>query len=110
MFYSAPEMTLRREFEEQADLQHAIELQRRRFVNLQLPDFKNDCIHHHQRSLSVGGSVSLPAYSHSSQNVHLSDSIKQEGSEGLLISLSCSISYYYLFVGFVNLTLVVMYL
>ncbi|KAB2021392.1 hypothetical protein ES319_D07G136000v1 [Gossypium barbadense] len=81
MFYNASEMMLRREFEEQADLQHAIELQRRRFVNLQLPDFKNDGIHHHQRSLSVGGSVSLPAYSHASQNVHLSDSIKPEGSE-----------------------------
>ncbi|XVF04769.1 hypothetical protein REPUB_Repub05bG0113700 [Reevesia pubescens] len=76
MFYNAQEMMLRRELEEQA-----IELQRRRFMNLQLPDFKNDGIHHHQRSLSVGASVSLPPYSHISQNVHPSDGIKQDVSE-----------------------------
>ncbi|XWS73590.1 hypothetical protein CRYUN_Cryun02cG0141900 [Craigia yunnanensis] len=81
MFYNAQEMMFRRELEDQADLQQAIELQRRRFMNLQLPDFKNDGIHHHQHSLSVGASVSLPAYSHASQNVHPSDSIKQEVSE-----------------------------
>ncbi|KAK8635754.1 hypothetical protein V6N13_004473 [Hibiscus sabdariffa] len=44
-------------------------------------DFKNDGIHRHHRSLSVGASVSLPAYSHDSQNVHPSDSIKQEVSK-----------------------------
>ena len=38
MFYNAQEMMLRRELEEQADLQQAIELQRRRVMNLQLPD------------------------------------------------------------------------
>ncbi|KAK8661115.1 hypothetical protein V6N13_052015 [Hibiscus sabdariffa] len=81
MFYNGPEMISRREFEEQANLQHAIELQRRRLVNLQLPDFKNDGIHRHHCSLSVGASVSLPAYSHDSQNVHPSDSIKQEVSK-----------------------------
>ncbi|GMI70739.1 hypothetical protein like AT3G21100 [Hibiscus trionum] len=64
MFYNSPEMMMRRVVEEQADLQHAIELQRRRLGNLQLPDFKNDGIHHHQRSLSVGSPVSLPAYSY----------------------------------------------
>ncbi|KAA3455364.1 zinc finger CCCH domain-containing protein 55-like isoform X1 [Gossypium australe] len=70
MFYNAREMMLRRELEEQADLQQAIELQRRRFMNLQLPDFKNDGIHHfHHCSLSVGASV--PS----------SDSMKQEVSE-----------------------------
>ena len=108
MFYNAQEMMLRRELEEQADLQQAIELQRRRFMNLHLPDFKNDGIHHHQRSLSVGASISSPAYCYASQNVHPSYSIKQEVSEGFLISLSCSISYYYLFVVFVNFTLVVL--
>lgn len=94
MFYNAQDMILRRELEDQADLQQAIELQRRRFMNLQLPDFKNDCIHHHHCSLSVGASV--PS----------SDSIKQEVSEGLLISLR-SISDYYLFVGFGNPTVVI---
>ncbi|XWS71201.1 hypothetical protein CRYUN_Cryun03dG0118500 [Craigia yunnanensis] len=80
MFHNSQEMTLKREMEEQADLQPAIELQRR-FMNLQLLDFKNDGIHHHQCSLSVGASVSLPAYSHASQNVNPSDSIKQVVSE-----------------------------
>ncbi|XVE78934.1 hypothetical protein DITRI_Ditri14bG0018000 [Diplodiscus trichospermus] len=81
MLYNAQEMTLRRELEEQADLQQAIELQRRRLMNFRLPDFKNDGIHHHQRSLSVGASVSLPSYSLASHNVHPSYSIKQEVSE-----------------------------
>ncbi|XP_022732389.1 zinc finger CCCH domain-containing protein 55-like isoform X2 [Durio zibethinus] len=81
MFYNAQEMMLRTELEEQADLQQAIELQRRRFMNLQLPDFKNAGIHHHHRSLSVGASVSLPAYSHTSLHGHPSNSIKQEVSE-----------------------------
>ncbi|GMI89066.1 hypothetical protein like AT3G21100 [Hibiscus trionum] len=82
MFYNSPEMMMRRVVEEQADLQHAIELQRRRLGNLQLPDFKNDGIHHHQRSLSVGSPVSLPAYSLDSQNIPPSDSVKQEVSKG----------------------------
>ncbi|XWS52560.1 hypothetical protein CRYUN_Cryun11dG0081200 [Craigia yunnanensis] len=81
MFYNAQEMMLRRELEEQADLQQAIELQRRRFMNLHLPDFKNDGIHHLQHSLSVGASISLPAYSYASQIVHPSYSIKQKVSE-----------------------------
>ncbi|XP_022754072.1 zinc finger CCCH domain-containing protein 55-like [Durio zibethinus] len=84
-FYNEPKMMLKRELEEQADLQQAIELQRSRFMNLQLPDFKNDGIHHHQRSLSVHASVSLPAYSHASQNVHPSDSIRQVVSEAAAV-------------------------
>ncbi|KAB2065856.1 hypothetical protein ES319_A09G119200v1 [Gossypium barbadense] len=75
MFYNAKEMMLRRELEEQADLQQAIELQRRRFMNLQLPEFKNDGIHHHHCSLSVGASV--PS----------SDSMKQEVSEAVAVPL-----------------------
>lgn len=39
---------------EQADLQRAIELERRRFINLQLPDFKNGVVQNHHRSFSVG--------------------------------------------------------
>ncbi|XP_039053111.1 zinc finger CCCH domain-containing protein 55-like isoform X1 [Hibiscus syriacus] len=81
--YDAQEMMFRRELEEQVDIRQAIELQRRRFMNLQLPDFKNDGIHHHQRSLSVGASISLPAYSHAGQNVDPSDNIKQEVSEAV---------------------------
>ncbi|KAL4303165.1 hypothetical protein GQ457_10G006920 [Hibiscus cannabinus] len=81
LFYNDPEMMLRREVEEQADLQHAIELQRKKLVNLQLPNFKNDDIHHHQRSLSVGASVSLPAYSLDSKKIPPSDRFKQEVSK-----------------------------
>ncbi|OMO81789.1 hypothetical protein CCACVL1_12216 [Corchorus capsularis] len=76
MFYNAQEMMLRRKMEEQA-----IELQRRKFMNLQLPDFKNDGINHHQRSQSVGASVALPTYSPTGQNIHPSYSFKQEVSE-----------------------------
>ncbi|OMO54481.1 hypothetical protein COLO4_36467 [Corchorus olitorius] len=76
MFYNAQEMMLRRKMEEQA-----IELQRRKIMNLQLPDFKNDGINHHQRSQSVGASVALPTYSPTGQSLHPSYSFKQEVSE-----------------------------
>ena len=81
-FYPTREMMLRRKLEEQAKLQQAIEFQRRRFLNLQLPDLKNH-IHHHQRSLSVGSPVTL--HSHDvNQNVILPcDGINQEILEGL---------------------------
>ncbi|KAK4857288.1 hypothetical protein QYF36_026526 [Acer negundo] len=80
-FYHTREMMLRRKLEEQAKLQQAIEFQRRRFMNLQLPDLKNH-IHHHQRSLSVGSPVTL--HSHDvNQNVILPcDGINQEVLEG----------------------------
>ncbi|KAE9606511.1 putative transcription factor C3H family [Lupinus albus] len=77
MSYSPHDMLMRRKFEEQAELQQAIELQERRLVNLRLPDFKNNLIHHHQRSLSVGGPFPFPAqlHSHISNTGHCSDSI-----------------------------------
>uniref|UniRef100_A0A1J3K5R3 Zinc finger CCCH domain-containing protein 55 n=1 Tax=Noccaea caerulescens TaxID=107243 RepID=A0A1J3K5R3_NOCCA len=52
IFYERREM-MRRKLE-QADLQRAIELERRRFINLQLPDFKNGVVQNHHRSFSVG--------------------------------------------------------
>lgn len=88
MFYNSQDILLRRKME-QAELQQAIELQGRRLMNLQLPEFKNDRLHHHQRSLSVGAPVPLPPQSLSltNQNVILPfDSIKQEEvTEGSLI-------------------------
>ncbi|GLT46469.1 hypothetical protein SLA2020_202170 [Shorea laevis] len=82
MMYSPQEMMLRRKYKEQADLQQAIELQRRRFINLQLPDFKRDYAHHHHSSLSEGSSLSLPAHL-VNQNAFLPlDSIGQEITEG----------------------------
>lgn len=62
MFYERREM-MRRKME-QADLQRAIELERRRFINLQLPDFKNSVVQNHHRSFSVGS----PGYFSSASN------------------------------------------
>ncbi|CAN8256524.1 unnamed protein product [Cochlearia groenlandica] len=52
MLYERREMM--RRGTEQAGLQRAIELERRRFINLQLPDFHNSVAPNHHRSLSVG--------------------------------------------------------
>lgn len=52
MFYERQEM-MRRKME-QADLQRAIEFERRRFINLQLPEFNNSVVPNHHRSFSVG--------------------------------------------------------
>ncbi|ESQ47773.1 hypothetical protein EUTSA_v10020318mg [Eutrema salsugineum] len=59
MFSNTQEMMRRKA--EQADLQQAIEFQRRRFLNLQLPDIDSESFHHHQRSLSIGSPVHFPS-------------------------------------------------
>lgn len=69
MLYHTQELMLRRKLEEQAELQQAIEFQRRRLMNLQLPNLKNHSIHHHQRSLSVGSPITSPARADVNQNV-----------------------------------------
>lgn len=68
MLYTPHDILLRRKFEEQAELQQVIELQERRLKNLQLPDIKNNPIHHHQRSLSVGAPFPMPNQLHSHIN------------------------------------------
>lgn len=78
---SPQEMMLRRKYKEQADLQRAIELQRRKFINLQLPDFRGDYMHHHHRSLSVGSSVALPPRLANQNDYFSLDSISQEIQE-----------------------------
>lgn len=92
MFYGAgQEMMLRRKLE-QAELQQAIELQGRRIMNLQLPDFHSKSEHHHHRlhhhrSLSLGASILSPHHQHQHQSsfspAHF-DPIIQDLSEGLL--------------------------
>ncbi|XP_010544176.1 PREDICTED: zinc finger CCCH domain-containing protein 55-like isoform X2 [Tarenaya hassleriana] len=78
--FSNRQEKLRREAE-QADLQHAIELQRRRFVNLQLPNLENESMYRHQHSLSVGSPLLYP--SHVNQNIPLrSESINEEIIKG----------------------------
>ncbi|CAH8373008.1 unnamed protein product [Eruca vesicaria subsp. sativa] len=57
MFPSTQEMMMRRK----ADLQQALEFQRRRILNLQLPDLDSESFHHHQRSLSIGSPVHYPS-------------------------------------------------
>lgn len=83
MLYHSQELMLRRKLEQQAELQQAIEFQRRRLLNLQLPNLKNHAIHHHQRSLSVGSPVNLAAHTDVNQNVVLpSVGINQNVLEG----------------------------
>ncbi|XP_018485782.2 zinc finger CCCH domain-containing protein 55 isoform X1 [Raphanus sativus] len=60
MFSSTQEMMMRRKAE-QAELQQALEFQRRRLINLQLPDLDSESFHHHQRSLSIGSPVHYPS-------------------------------------------------
>ncbi|CAN7047163.1 unnamed protein product [Brassica oleracea var. botrytis] len=59
MFSSTQEMMRRKA--EQADLQQALEFQRRRLLNLQLPDLDSESFHHHQRCLSIGSPVHYPS-------------------------------------------------
>ncbi|KAK7307919.1 hypothetical protein VNO77_41395 [Canavalia gladiata] len=84
MLYNPHDILLRRKLEEQAELQQVLELQERRLKNLQLPDFKNNPIHHHQRSLSVGTPLVLPHQLHSHINDAdlSSDSIKGDIAAG----------------------------
>lgn len=87
MFYNAHEMMLRRKLEEHAELQKAIELQGRRLMNLQLPNFKSDRIYHHQRSMSVGSPVALPTQVGNSSFTLVSDDSDQK-TKGLLRNAS----------------------
>ncbi|KAK9692318.1 hypothetical protein RND81_09G255900 [Saponaria officinalis] len=57
MLYNTQEMLLRKKLEEQAEFQHALELQERRLMNLQLLDVKNQP---HQHNVSVGFHVQSP--------------------------------------------------
>ncbi|XP_010466330.1 PREDICTED: zinc finger CCCH domain-containing protein 55-like isoform X3 [Camelina sativa] len=56
MFSNTQEM-MRRKAEQAADLQQAIEYQRKRFLNLQLPDMDSESFLHHQRGLVIGSPV-----------------------------------------------------
>ena len=58
MLYNSQDLLWRKKLEEQADLQHAIELQNRRIMDLQLLDVKRS--HHHHRALSTGAVIPSP--------------------------------------------------
>ncbi|KAG8638307.1 hypothetical protein MANES_14G004700v8 [Manihot esculenta] len=78
VLYNTQEMMLRRKLEQQAELQQAIELQGRRLINLQLPDLRGDYIHHHQRSMSAGASVTLPPHASANINRTLTSDVKNQ--------------------------------
>ena len=54
---------------EQADLERAIEFERRRVTNLQLPEFKNSVVPNHHRSFSVGSPGCFPSASNLSPDI-----------------------------------------
>ncbi|KAF5782883.1 putative RNA recognition motif domain, nucleotide-binding alpha-beta plait domain superfamily [Helianthus annuus] len=58
MLINSQDLLWRKKLDEQADLQHAIELQNRRIMDLQLLDVKRN--HHHQRALSTGAAIPSP--------------------------------------------------
>lgn len=86
MLLSPQEMMLRRKLEQEAELQHAIELQSRRMMNLQLMDLKNENHNYHYLQRLAGGfPFSSPRQSHLLMNQHLtnsSDCTNQVDSEG----------------------------
>nr|GEX08134.1 zinc finger CCCH domain-containing protein 53-like [Tanacetum cinerariifolium] len=57
MLYNSQDLLWRKKLEEQADLQHAVELQNRRLMDLQLLDVKRS---HHHRALSTGAAIPSP--------------------------------------------------
>ncbi|XP_044483143.1 zinc finger CCCH domain-containing protein 55-like isoform X2 [Mangifera indica] len=83
VFFKTQDMLLRRKFDEQLELQQAIEFQRKRLLNLQVPNLTNQPINHHQHSLSIGNPVTLPAYNDINHNLILrTGGINQEVLEG----------------------------
>nr|XP_043630201.1 zinc finger CCCH domain-containing protein 22-like [Erigeron canadensis] len=81
------EMMLRRKLEER-ELQHAIELQDRRLMNLQINDLKN---HQLQRSFSLGVASSLPTQMNRNQ-MFLSESNNEESVSGVKVSTEESLN------------------
>ncbi|CAH2053161.1 unnamed protein product [Thlaspi arvense] len=79
MFSNTQEMLRRKA--EQADLQQALEFQRRRFLNLQLPDMDSESFQHHQRSLSIGSPIHFPSRVNQSM-LFRSENAGEEGIEG----------------------------
>lgn len=93
VLFSTQEMVLRRKLEQEAELQHALELQGRRMMNLQLMDLKNQ--HHNSHLLqSFRGDIppiSSPRQSQLQMNqnfVATSDGINLDNSEGWLLFLT----------------------
>ncbi|XP_018458263.1 zinc finger CCCH domain-containing protein 55 isoform X3 [Raphanus sativus] len=85
MFSNTQEMMMmRRRKVEEADLQEALEFQRRRLLNLQLPDMDSETFHHHhhQRSLSIGSPVHFPSRSVNQSMLFRSENAGEEIIQG----------------------------
>ena len=81
MFSNTQEMMMRRKAEE-AELQQAFEFQRRRLLNLHLPDMDSELFHHHQRSLSIGSPVHFPSRSANQSMLFRSENSGEEVIQG----------------------------
>ncbi|XP_042003408.1 zinc finger CCCH domain-containing protein 22-like isoform X2 [Salvia splendens] len=83
MLFNTPEMMLRRKLEQEAELQHAIELQERRIMNLQLMDLKNHQHNHHLlQGFRAGIPMSSPRQSQFLMNQNfIPDGSNQENTE-----------------------------
>lgn len=87
MLFSTQEIMLRRKLEQEAELQHALELQGRRMMNLQLMDLKNQHHNHHHllQGFRAGIPMSSPRQSQFLMNQNFmaaSDGLNQENFEG----------------------------
>lgn len=90
MLYNSQDLLWKKKLEEQADLQHAIELQNRRLMDLQLLDVKRS---HHHRALSTGSVIQSPTcYSPSYLNrsvfaSNTSSSSSPDSEDGLMSNM-----------------------
>ncbi|KAL6205075.1 hypothetical protein ACLB2K_022339 [Fragaria x ananassa] len=73
MYYSTQEMMLRRKLEDQANLDHAIELQERRLVNMHLLGIKNNNHHQYYQGQSEGSPFPSPTLSLTPKNQPFTD-------------------------------------
>ncbi|RID80099.1 hypothetical protein BRARA_A02790 [Brassica rapa] len=82
MFSNTQEMMMMRRKAEEAELQQAFEFQRRRLLNLHLPDMDSELFHHHQRSLSIGSPVRFPSRSANQSMLFRSENAGEEVIQG----------------------------
>ncbi|CAA0805826.1 Zinc finger CCCH domain-containing protein 55 [Striga hermonthica] len=98
MLFNAQEMILRRKLEQEAELQHAIELQGRRMMSLQLMDLKNSHNNNHFLPGIRGSGVPISSprqarlfmnqnFNHSSDEAKLEKSEDFDGSQEAVKSL-----------------------
>ncbi|XP_050368096.1 zinc finger CCCH domain-containing protein 46-like isoform X2 [Argentina anserina] len=82
MYYSTQEMLVRRKLEDQANLEHAIELQERRLMNMQLLGIKNNNRqqYYQYQGLSEGSPFPSPTLSYTLTNQLFTD-VSEDGEQ-----------------------------